>query len=73
MVLLLWLSPGMCMTFVGFPGGASGKEPICHAGDIREAGSIPGSGRSSGEWYGSPLQFLPRESPGQRSLVSYSP
>ena len=73
MVLLLWLSPDLCMTFVGSPGGASGKEPTCHAGDIREAGSIPGSGRSSGESYGNPLQFLPRESLGQRSLASYSP
>ena len=28
---------------------AHGKEPTCHAGDMRDAGSIPGSGRSSGE------------------------
>ena len=28
------------------------------AGDIRDADSIPGSGRSSGEGNGSPLQFL---------------
>ena len=57
MVLLLWLSPDLCMTFVGSPGGASGKEPTCHAGDIREAGSIPGSGRSSGEivWQPTPV------------------
>ena len=28
---------------VGFPGGASGKEPSCNAGgDIRDVGSIPG-------------------------------
>ena len=27
-------------------GGASGKEPIANAGDIRDAGSIPSSGKS---------------------------
>ena len=41
---------------MGFPGGASGKETTYHAGevrtyagDIRDAGSIPGSGRSPEE------------------------
>ena len=29
-----------------FPGGSDGKEPACNAGD---QGSIPGSGRYSGE------------------------
>ena len=33
----------------GFPGGASGTELACHA---RDAGSIPGSGRSLGEGIG---------------------
>ena len=32
----------------GFPVGASGKEPAANAGDIRDAGSIPGLGRSPG-------------------------
>ena len=32
----------------------SGKEPACNAGD---AGSIPGSGRSSGGGNGNPLQY----------------
>ena len=40
----------------GIPGGASGEEPTVNAGDIREAGSIPGSGRSPGEGHGNPLQ-----------------
>ena len=31
---------------MGFPGGASGKEhPPANAGDVRDRGSIPGSGR----------------------------
>ena len=41
------------------------------AGDIRDEGSIPGSGRSPGGGHGNPL--LPGESHGQRSLVGYSP
>ena len=43
------------------------------AGDIRDAGSIPGLGRSPGG-YGNPLQYSSLENPqGQRSLVGYSP
>ena len=45
-----------------------------NAGDVREVGLIPGSGRSSGGEYGNPLRvFLPEESHGQRSLKGYSP
>ena len=42
--------------YMGFPGGTSGKEPTATAGDLRDAGSIPGSGRSPGEGHGDPLQ-----------------
>ena len=45
------------------------KKPPANAGDIRDAGSIPGSGRS----LLSPPVFLPGESYGQRNLASYSP
>ena len=38
----------------GFPGGSVGKESALKAGDL---GSIPGSGRSSGEGNGNPLQY----------------
>ena len=31
------------------PGGTSGKELACNAGDGRDVSSIPGSGRSPGE------------------------
>ena len=37
-----------------FPDGSVGKESACNAGD---PGSIPGSGRSSGEGNDSPLQY----------------
>ena len=44
----------------GFPGVASGKEPaknFADTGDIRDVGSIPGSGRSPGVGNGNPLQY----------------
>ena len=37
-----------------FPCGSAGKESACNAGDL---GSIPGLGRSPGEWKGYPLQY----------------
>ena len=33
------------------------KNPPANAGDIRDAGLIPGSGRSPGEGHGNPLQY----------------
>ena len=44
-----------------------------NAGDIRDAGSIPGLGRSPGEGNGNPLLLLPGDSHGQRSLAGYGP
>ena len=45
-----------------------------NAGDVRDAGSIPGLGRSpGGGGNGNPLVFLPGESHGQRRLVGYGP
>ena len=50
------------------------KNLPANAGDIREAGSIPGSGRSPGGRHSNPTPvFLPGESHEQRSLVGYSP
>ena len=44
--------------------------PATYAGDVRNAGSIPGLGRSPGGGHGNPLQvFLPGESYGQRNLA----
>ena len=33
------------------------KNPPVNAGDLRDVGSIPGSGRSPGGRYGDPLQY----------------
>ena len=44
------------------------------AGDIRDAGSTPGLGRSPGEGHGNPLQYSCLENPtDKRSVVGYSP
>jgi len=49
------------------------KNTPAKVGDIREAGSIPGPGRSAGGGHGNPLQyFLLGESNGWRSLVGCS-
>ena len=41
---------------------------------VRDAGSIPGLGKSPGESNGNPLEYSCLENPhGQRSLASYSP
>ena len=39
------------------------KNPPTNAGDIRDAGSIPGLGRSTGEGNGNPLQYFCLENP----------
>ena len=49
------------------------KNLSVNAGDVRDVGSIPGSGRSPGEGYGNPLQHSLGVSHGQRILVGYSP
>ena len=50
----------------GFPGGTSGKESACSAGDVRDVASIPGSGRSPGGGHGNPLQYSCLENPTDR-------
>ena len=46
--------------------GASGEEPPASAGDTRDMGSIPGSGRSPGGGNGNPLQYSCLENPMDR-------
>ena len=48
---------------LGFPGGSSGKESACIAGN---PGSILGSGRFPGEEHGNPLQYSCLENPMDR-------
>ena len=46
-----------------FPDSSVVKNPPASAGDARDPGSIPGSGRSSGEGNGKPLQYSHLENP----------
>ena len=57
----------------GFPGGSVVKNPLANAGNIRDAGSVPGLGRLPWrrKWQPTPA-FLPGASYGRRSLVGYS-
>ena len=48
---LMWL----CRLSAGFPGCAVVKNPPSNAGDTRDAGSLPGWGRSPGGGNGNPL------------------
>ena len=45
---------------IGFPGGSDGEATASNAGDT---GSIPGSGKSSGEGNGNPLQYFCLQNP----------
>ena len=52
------LTPARSLYNMGFPGGSDGKESTYNVGDL---GSIPGLGRSPGEWKDYPLQYWPGE------------
>ena len=49
-----------------FPGGAVVKNPPANAGEVRDVGPIPGSGKSPGEGHGNPLQYSCLENPVDR-------
>ena len=51
---------------MGFSGSSVVRNPPANAGDIRDVGSIPGSGRSPGEGNGNPLQYSCLENPMDR-------
>ena len=52
-----------------FPGGAGSKEPPADTGESRDTVSVPGSGRSSGEGNGNPLQYFCLENPMDRGTL----
>ena len=49
------------------------KNPPVNAGDIRDAGSIPGSGRSSRGGHGNPFQYYFLENPMDREAYRTVP
>ena len=50
----------------GFPGGSVVKNPPASAGDARDVGLIPGSGRSPREGNGNPVHYSCLENPMDR-------
>ena len=48
------------------------KNLPANSGDVRDSGSIPGSGRSPREGHSNPLQNCCLENPMDRSLAGYS-
>ena len=51
---------------IGFPGMLVVKILPANAGDVRDVGSIPGSGRSPRGGHGNPLQYFCLENPMDR-------
>ena len=62
------LKLGNSDVWVGLPQWLSGKESTYNAGDIEDAGSIPGSGRSPGGRNGNPLQYSCLKNPMDREV-----
>ena len=51
-----------------YPGGTMVKNPPVNAGDLRNMGLIPVSGRSPGQGHGNPLQYSCLENPMDRGV-----
>ena len=70
----LWSNSHICIWSLDFTGGSVVKNHPANAEAGRDAGLIPGSGRSPGGGNVNPLQFSCLEnSHGQKDLVGYSP
>ena len=65
-VYLADLMPGSILSFEASQAMLVVKNPPTNAGDIRDVGSIPGSGRSPGGGHGNPLQYSCLEDPMDR-------
>ena len=57
----------------GFPDGSAVRESTCNAGDVGDAGSVPGSGRSLDRGNGNPLQYSCLENPTDREAWKARP
>ena len=69
----IYITESFCC-ILGFPGGASGKEPTCHCSRHKRCRFDPWVRKTPWKraWQPIPL-FLPEKSHGQRGLVGYSP
>ena len=68
------INEGVVEIMMGFPGGASGKEPVCQLRRCRRHRFDPWVGKIpwSGKWQPTSV-FFPAEFHGERSLAGYSP
>ena len=61
LVLVFMFPPPRCelrsLSYLGFPGAPVVKNLPANAGDVRDTGLIPGSGRSPRGGHGNPLQY----------------
>ena len=72
--MVTWLEPELTSSYRHNHVALEIKSMPAKAGDRRDMGSIPGSGRSAGGRHDNSLQYSYLENPhGQRSLVGYSP
>ena len=69
-----WCQPFHFCTLMGFPGGASGTEPVCQCRRLKRHRINPWVRKIPWrrKWEPAPV-FLPEESHGERSLAGYSP
>ena len=58
---------------IRYLGASQATNLLVNSGDARDAGSIPGLGRSPGKEMATHSSILAGKSYGQRSLVGYSP
>ena len=55
--MVLYANNGIPFRGLSVPGDSVVKNPPANAGNARDSGLIPGSGRSPGEGNGNPLQY----------------
>ena len=60
--ILYWVIMGILETIWASQAVLVVKNPSASAGELRDRGSIPGSGRSPGKEHGNPLQYSCLES-----------
>ena len=72
--MTLFFFPSVCNNLGASQVAQVGKSLLASEGDIRDSGSIPGTGRfpRKSAWQPTPV-FLPGKSHGLRSLAGYSP
>ena len=64
--MVLYANNGILFRGLSVPGDSVVKNPPANAGNARDSGLTPGSGRSPGEGNGNPLRYSCLENPMDR-------